>query len=152
MDVVDLSVFDSLSSDGGDGGATVSTVSSGSGISIAAIKARTHTILREMPQEERPRPCDKWPELAHDLCCRFCKRYFYMTNNPLKSRESPYLEVARPGARVCLSCRNTQNLWLKAGRLNNLKRKLIGTRIYSNATFCVWCCGKTATMTHRARL
>ena len=82
MDVVDLSVFDSLSSDGGDGGATVSTVSSGSGISIAAIKARIHMILLERSKEERPRPCDKWPELAHDACCPFCKRYFSMTKNP----------------------------------------------------------------------
>ena len=124
MDVVDLSVFDSLSSDGGDGGATVSTVSSGSGISIAAIKARIHMFLLERSKGERPRPCDKWPELAHDLCCRFCKRYFYMTNNPLKSRGSPYLEVARPSARVCLSCRNTQNLWFKGWQAKQLEEEI----------------------------
>lgn len=81
--------------------------------STMSIKKRVAIIMKRREEEGPPSPTEKFPYPDADLRCRFCKRIFRVTRNPIRNRPSPFLEQSRLGARDCAPCRNMQNLWMK---------------------------------------
>lgn len=82
--------------------------------SLSSIKARVLLVQRRRAEEGPPEPTDKWPYPPEGFWCKWCRRELRSTRNPLKGRESPFLEVSRKYAKDCLSCRNAQN-WAYRG-------------------------------------
>ena len=82
--------------------------------SLSSIKACVLLVQRRRAEEGPPEPTDKWPYPPEGFWCKWCRRELRSTRNPLKGRESPFLEVSRKYAKDCLSCRNAQN-WAYRG-------------------------------------
>ena len=123
---VDLLVFDSISQPDSTEGARSSSseMSEGQAASIASIRARIQLIQEERAKLGPPVATPGWPLPSDDSFCKFCKRIFAQTRNPLRNKPCPYLEIARTGSKVCVSCRNTINYYYKGWVLTELEAQI----------------------------
>ena len=78
-------------------------------VSLSSIKARIMVIMRRRQELGPPSPTAQYPYPAEDAGCKYCKRFYRVTRQPLKGRDSPFLEVSRPGALDCRSCRHAKS-------------------------------------------
>jgi hypothetical protein len=104
-------LFESMS----DVGSTVGSsrkAASANYIPIEQIKKRVLFVIELRKKDGPPTPTAKFP-VPPPGACKFCRREFCTTVNPLKKHPSPYLELSRPGAADCMCCRNAQNWGLK---------------------------------------
>ena len=86
----------------------------GTQVSMDKIREMIDKVLAERRLLPAPIATDKFP-MPKLGCCSLCRRCWQTTPNPLKGRQSPFLEASRAGSNTCISCRNTLN-WAYKGR------------------------------------
>ena len=126
-DAIDLEAWDRFSDVASSGASSYDSTGRSETPSVAESVVSLETIwakVDEIPQKRASLglPVEKpgHPYPAENVACKFCKRCFRTTRQPITKRESPFLERARPGSLCCFSCRNGQNWAFKgwtAGKL-----------------------------------
>ena len=107
----------------------ISSVFNGSGSSGCSgenakkIMARVRLIEQRRLALGPPTPTAQFPVPAAGAC-KYCKREFKDTRQPLPNKACPFLERSRVGALDCMSCRNAQNWAFKSRTKKDLLVKL----------------------------
>ena len=91
---------------------------------LASIRQRVRLIAEARDALGPPVPTQEFPTPHAEAKCKFCKRSFATTRNPLKKRGSPFLEASRVFASDCLPCRNAQNWAFKGWTKADLSEKI----------------------------
>ena len=112
-------------------------------LSLAQVMA--HVALVESRRKELPAPeaTADFP-LPGDGACKFCKRPWKTTPNPLAAKgdastHSPFLSPARVGSLECVSCRSAQTWAFKTFTKANLLKTLSDPEQFSRYMVIVYC-------------